>query len=80
MLRNLFKKEMVKIIQRVTADKTFEPVIVLLGPYYMNDFTLGGESWSHADLDLFKKFNKGIEQVAKELDRLYWDLLNAGGH
>lgn len=35
-----------------------DPVIVLLGPYYMTDFTEGGPAWSHADLPLFKRFNE----------------------
>ena len=43
----------------------------------MNDFTVGGEGWSHADLALFGQFNKVIGKVAEKKDCLYVDLLSA---
>ena len=69
-----FRAEMVSLIRRVRA--LLDPVIVLLGPYYMNDFTVGGPPWSHADLELFAQFNRGIENVASQEDCLYVDLLD----
>lgn len=56
-----------------------EPVIVLPGPYYMTDFMVGGEPWSHADLSIFKRYNEAIADVAAEQGCLYVDLLAANG-
>ena len=71
----LFRQELLRLVDRVRA--SIEPLIVLLGPYYMNDFTVGGEGWSHADLALFGQFNKVIGEVAEKKDCLYVDLLSA---
>ncbi|MCH2570680.1 MAG: SGNH/GDSL hydrolase family protein [Planctomycetes bacterium] len=71
----LFRQELLRLVDRVRA--SIEPLIVLLGPYYMNDFTVGGEGWSHADLALFGQFNKVIGKVAEKKDCLYVDLLSA---
>ena len=46
------------------------PLILLLGPYFMTDFTVGGKSWSHADLPLFRRFNAATAEVAAQLDCL----------
>ncbi|MEC8932297.1 MAG: SGNH/GDSL hydrolase family protein [Candidatus Latescibacterota bacterium] len=51
------------------------PLIVLPGPYFMTDFSVGGQVWSHADLRLFEKFNRQIASVADTLDCLFVDLL-----
>ena len=37
----LFRTELVSVVQRVR--EKIQPVIVLLGPYFMNDFTVGGK-------------------------------------
>jgi lysophospholipase L1-like esterase len=71
----LFKEEMIRLIRRVR--EKVDPVIVLLGPYYMIDFERGGPAWSHGSLDLFKKFNKGIAEVAEQENCLYVNLLDA---
>ena len=71
----LFRQELLRLVDRVRA--SIAPLIVLLGPYYMNDFTVGGEGWSHADLALFGQFNKVIGEVAEKKDCLYVDLLSA---
>ena len=60
---DLFCDEMRDIIRRVR--EKIQPLIVLLGPYYMTDFTVGGERWSHADLDLFYRYNDAIKGVAE---------------
>jgi lysophospholipase L1-like esterase len=74
---DLFRKELVAIIEQVRQHT--QPLIVLLGPYYMTDFTLGGKRWSHADLALFKHFNKAIAGVSVQEKCLYVDLLAANG-
>jgi lysophospholipase L1-like esterase len=51
------------------------PLIVLPGPYFMTDFSVGGQVWSHADLRLFEQFNRQIASVADTLDCLFVDLL-----
>jgi lysophospholipase L1-like esterase len=52
-----------------------QPLILLPGPYFMTDFNLGAPYFSHADLDLFKEYNKAIGAVAEETDCIYVDLL-----
>ncbi len=74
---DLFSSELEDIIRRVR--ERFQPLIVLLGPYYMTDFTLGGEEWSHGNMEVFNQFNRAIERVAKEKDCLFVDLLAAYG-
>ena len=63
------------IIRRVREQ--IQPLIVLLGPYYMTDFTAGGERWSHADLDLFYRYNGAIKGVADASDCLFVNLLGS---
>ena len=53
------------------------PLIVLLGPYFMVDFTLGGEPWSHGNLEHFHEYNAAIRKVAGDTDCLFVDLLDA---
>ena len=72
---DLFCGEIKLIVE--TVRRTIQPLIVLLGPYYMTDFTVGGLVWSHADLDLFFAFNKAIEKTAAQCDCLFVDLLSA---
>lgn len=68
-----FQDAMRAIIERVR--EAVQPLILLPGPYFMTDFTAGGEAWTHADLPLFYKFNDAIAQVAEQTDCLYADLL-----
>ena len=70
-----FKEAMTKIVREVR--KKIDPVIVIPGPYYMNDFGAGGKAWTNADLSLFEKFNRGVAQVAKREKCLYVDLLSS---
>ena len=69
----LFCREMKEMIRRIR--EKIKPLIVLLGPYYMNDFTVGGQEWSHANLEIFHQYNDAIRRVAKECDCLFVDLL-----
>jgi len=74
---DLFEAEMRAIIDRVRQECS--PLIVLLGPYYMTDFTLGAPTWGHGSLELFGKFNRLIARIAREKDCLFVDLLAAYG-
>ena len=69
----LFQREMIRVLQAVR--RKIDPLIILPGPYFMTDFTVGGEHWSHADYQLFREFNRGIEEVAEQQNCLYVDLL-----
>ena len=73
----LFCSEMEDIVERVR--NKIKPLIVLVGPYYMNDFKLGGPRWSHANLKIFYKFNEATRILAKKLDCLFVDLLASYG-
>ena len=70
---DLFTAEMNDIIHRVREH--IQPLVVLVGPYYMTDFTLGGPTWSHASLDTFRQYNDAIRRVAGETSCLFVDLL-----
>ncbi|MDP7398114.1 MAG: SGNH/GDSL hydrolase family protein [Lentisphaeria bacterium] len=72
---DLFCDCMKDIVRRVR--ERIQPLIVLMGPYYMSDFQLGGGDWSHADLDLFHQYNEAIRAVAEETDCLFVDLLES---
>jgi lysophospholipase L1-like esterase len=74
---DLFCDEMKDLIRRVRA--RIQPLIVLLGPYYMTDFTVGGPVWSQANLEVFRQYNEAIRRVAAECDCLFVDLLSAYG-
>jgi lysophospholipase L1-like esterase len=71
----LFCSEMADIVRRVR--ERIQPLIVLVGPYYMTDFRLGGPTWQHASLDVFEQYNSATEELAGRLDCLYVDLLSA---
>ena len=74
-----FRKKLTGLVQRVRA--AIDPVIVLLGPYYMTDFTIGSASgFDKGSPDRLREFNQGIAQVASEQNCLYVDLLNAYGN
>ncbi|MBH06215.1 MAG: hypothetical protein CMJ20_07820 [Phycisphaeraceae bacterium] len=72
-----FQEKLVAIVHSVREH--LDPVIMLPGPYYMYDFTLGGPTWSHADQARFTQFNAAIASVADTQACLYADLLAAIG-
>jgi len=72
---DLFCSEIKDIIHRVREQ--IQPLIVLLGPYYMNDFKLGGPQWSHGSLELFGQYNDAIRNVAEQCDCLFVNLLES---
>lgn len=74
---DLFCAEIEDILRRVR--EKMQPLIVLLGPYYMTDFTLGAPSWSHGSVELFHQYNEATRQLAERLDCLFVNLLSAYG-
>jgi lysophospholipase L1-like esterase len=73
----LFCDAMQGIIDRIR--KSIQPVILLPGPYFMTDFTAGGDEWTHADLSLFYTYNNSIKSLAEQADCLFADLLASYG-
>ena len=73
---DFFCEEMRDILRRVR--EAIRPLIVLLGPYYMTDFTLG-VGFDHGSLALFYQYNDAIRNVADDSDCLFVDLLAAYG-
>ena len=72
-----FCEDLTLLVNRVREQ--VEPLIVLLGPYFMIDYSVGGQAWTHGDLPLFKRYNAAIAGVAAALECLYVDLLAANG-
>ena len=73
----LFREEMQAIIGRVR--ETCQPLVVLPGPYFVTDFSRGGERWSHGSMETFREFNNLISGIAHAKDCLFVDLLEAYG-
>lgn len=71
----IFCGEMKNIISRIR--EKIKPLIVLLGPYYMTDFMLGGPEWSYGNMEIFHRYNEAICQTAEETDCLFVDLLSS---
>ena len=72
-----FREDLTTLVLRVREH--IQPVIVLLGPYYMTGFDLYGPLWSQADLGLFRQYNQAIQEVAAAESCLFVDLLAAYG-
>ena len=74
---DLFSGELTRLVRRVREE--IQPVIVLLGPYYMTGFDLYSPNWNQADLELFHRYNDETAKVAEEEGCLFVDLLAAYG-
>ena len=68
---DLFAEELRNLVRRVREE--IQPVIVLLGPYYMTAFDDHGPTWSQADLELFHRYNDETARVAEEENCLFVD-------
>ena len=75
---DLFVGELKSLVDRVR--ERIQPLIVLLGPYFMTGFDKFGPHWNHASLDTFHQFNGAIAEVAKEKECLFVDLLATYGN
>ncbi|MCK4324951.1 MAG: SGNH/GDSL hydrolase family protein [Armatimonadetes bacterium] len=71
----LFAEEMMWIIDRVREQ--CQPLMVLLGPYFMIDFQLGAAAYGHGSLEIFHAFDDRIRQVAAAQGCLFVDLLSS---
>jgi lysophospholipase L1-like esterase len=71
----LFTSEMRSLIDQVR--QRIQPLIVLLGPFYVNGFDRYGPHFNHATLETLQQFNRAIEGIAGEKDCLYVNVLPA---
>jgi lysophospholipase L1-like esterase len=74
---SVYVEEMARLVARVREKAN--PLIVLLGLYFMLDFDLGGPEWGHADLAMLHQYNQALQQCAAENGCLFVDLLAAYG-
>lgn len=75
--KELFCEEMVKLLDIIR--KEIRPLIVLVGPTYMNGFDKWGKEYAYADLKLLHEYNEAMRALAQEQDCLFADVLNAFG-
>ncbi len=71
----MFREEMIRLIGAVR--QRCDPLIVLLGPYFMTDFKAGNERFTSGSHELFELFNLVVYQVASQLDCLFCDVYRA---
>jgi lysophospholipase L1-like esterase len=71
----MFTDEMEKIIARIRAK--FNPLIVLLGPYHVADFTVGRPNGGQGSTEASLQYNEATHKLAEKLDCLYVDVLSA---
>jgi lysophospholipase L1-like esterase len=74
---DLFAEEMRTLVDRVR--ETIQPLIVLLGPYFMTAFDRFGPNFNRATLEIFHQFDRRIQEIAGEKDCLFVDLLSVYG-
>lgn len=72
---DLFCTELEDLVRRVR--ERIQPLIMLLGPYLINDYRLGGPEWSHASAEVFEQYNEATRALAASLDCLFTDVLSA---
>jgi lysophospholipase L1-like esterase len=76
---DLFIEELRTLVRRVRAALAPAPLIVLLGPYYVTNFTRLAAAFGHGSLALLHQYNAAIAALAREEDCLYVDVLAAEG-
>lgn len=74
----LFQQELIDLVREIRQH--IQPLIVLLGPYFMTGFEMYGPHWNHADLPLFQRYNSATEEVAVQEHCLFVDVLAANGN
>lgn len=74
---SMFCEEMEKIVGRIRA--RFKPLMVLIGPYHVADFTVGGPNGGKGSHEQSRQYNQATRQLAEKLDCLFVDLLSAMG-
>jgi len=76
----LFCEEMKEIIRRVREKiqpEKIQPLILILGPYYVTDYNLGPPQWHHGSLELFNQYEKSMEKLSQQCDCLFVKLLES---
>ncbi len=73
----LFAEALENVIDQVRD--ACNPLIVLPGPYFMTDYSVGGDTWAHGSDELFAAYNDLIASVARAQDCLFVDLLSGYG-
>jgi len=71
---DLFCSELQDVILRVR--RHIQPLILLLSPYYICDFKREGGPWRHATPESLRRFADAIEELARQTDCLYVDVLS----
>lgn len=71
----LFTEEMTKLIDTVRA--RIQPLMVLLGPYYVVGLDRYGPHFNKATLETLHEFNRAIGKLAEEKDCLFVDVLSS---
>jgi lysophospholipase L1-like esterase len=72
---DLFSAELRSLIDQVR--ERIQPLIVLLGPYFVVGLDRYGPHFNLGSLDMLQAYNRGIEQIAADKDCLYVDVLSA---
>ena len=72
----LFRRELLALIEGIR--KGCDPLIVLLGPFFMTDFA-SYEHFAHGSHEAFEVFNLVTEQAAEAAECLYCDVYHAYG-
>jgi lysophospholipase L1-like esterase len=72
---DVYCNEMNDIVHRIREKHS--PLIVLVGPYHITDFELGGPEWQHATPEILSSYNDAMRQLAETLDCLFVDLPSA---
>ena len=72
-----FCEDLKEVIRRVR--EKFNPLIVLLGSYYVKDFELGAPHWNHSTMETLREYDAAVSLLAQQCDCLFVDLLSAFG-
>lgn len=73
--KEIFVEELKKLIDIVREE--IDPLIVLVGPYYMYNYDLDGENWAYANFDTLCEYNEAIKEFAIDNNCLFADVLNS---
>lgn len=73
----LFRREMETLLVKVR--ERCDPLILLPGPYFMTDYSVGAPHFSHGSRALFDEYNTVIRDIATRRNCLFVDLLAAYG-
>ena len=74
---HLFRNELIALIESIRVH--CGPLIVLLGPYFIVNFDIGGELFGQATPTTLAAYNQAIEEVAGDIGCLFCDIYAAYG-